>query len=193
MEESTRKKQRNSSHWKNTSPFSYCSSSQVIPLGFSSTYHSGLRVNQIAYKFQLNVVTTIAKIWGKGHREVVIKTDTHQPSLFYSILKLICFQVVFSSSSGDLAPDFGSNFCRVLRLQGVPSQEVTRNVSGIRPEKVACSLVDVFQFVLHGPGEKQAKKSVFKPKKEAFLLLAITLKGVFVSIFLFVLFLFQLS
>lgn len=65
MEEGTRKKQRNSSHWKNTSPSSYSTSSQVIPLGFSNTYHSGLIVRQIAHKFQLSVVTTTAKFGEK--------------------------------------------------------------------------------------------------------------------------------
>lgn len=65
MEEGTRKQQRNSSHWKNTSPSSYSTSSQVIPLGFSNTSHSGLIVRQIAHKFQPSVVTTTAKFGEK--------------------------------------------------------------------------------------------------------------------------------
>lgn len=91
MEEGTRKKQRNSSHWKNTSPSSYYTSSQVIPLGFSNTFHSELRVSQIVHKFQPNIGTTRAKIWRKLGREAGIKMEAHQPGLFHSIPKTYLF------------------------------------------------------------------------------------------------------
>lgn len=72
MEKGTRKKQRrNRSHWKKYLyahlPLpSYCTSSQVIHLGFGNTYHSGLSTSQIVHKFQFNVVITAAKKVGKG-------------------------------------------------------------------------------------------------------------------------------
>lgn len=193
MEEGTRKKQRNSSHWKNTSPSSYSTSSQVVPLGFSNTSHSGLIVRQIAHKFQPSVVTTTAKIWGKGGREVGIKMDTHQPGLSYSIPKTYLFLGCLLQQWWRLSTWLWKQFPQSDQAPGSPFTGSHKKCLRIRPEKVVCSLVDVFQFVLRGSAEKQAKKSVFKPKKEVFLLLAIMLKGVFVSIFLFVLFLFQLS